>query len=221
MATPAKLELIRGEVTKVQFTSETHVAPGKRGGQQVLNKMRIFLREKTDGKERDFAFTNTTVGVHEGHTIAIARAVLRGSQPPVLLALINESTGQRDDSEEGFARAANISGFFGPRWKATGLSAALFALGYLISRFIVSPEKGAGTWITWPLFLAFLAFPIFWGGVALWDRISQGRSGAIEEERLRTEIAARLAGAAAQPSPASGGGTDGAQQRQGEGPKGA
>ncbi len=205
MATPAKLELIRGEVTKVQFTSETHPAPGSRRGAAqniILNKMRIFLREKTDDKERDFAFTNTTVGVHEGHTIAIARAIVRGAKAPVLLALINESTGQRDDSEEGFERAAHVDGFFGPRWKATGLSTVLFVLGYLISRFIVSPDKTASTWITWPLFLAFLAFPIFWGGTVLWDRITRGRTGEVEETRLRAEITARLAGPAAPQTPA-------------------
>lgn len=205
MATPAKLELIRGEVTKVQFTSETHLAPGgKRAPPQnrVVNKMRIFLREKADGKERDFAFTNTTVGVHEGHTIAIARAIVRGAEAPVLLALINESTGQRDDSEDGFERAGRVGGFFGPRWKAVGMSTVLFAFGYLISRFVVSPEKTASTWITWPLFLAFLAFPIFWGGTTLWDRITSGRSGQVEEERLRAEITARLARPTQSPTPA-------------------
>lgn len=221
MATPAKLELIRGEVTKVQFTSETHPAPGGKSGPAIiLNKMRIFLREKDGGQERDFAFTNTTVGVHEGHTIAIARAIVRGARAPVLLALINESTGQRDDSEEGFERAGHVDGFFGPRWKATGLSAVLFVLGYLISRFIVSPDKTSSTWITWPLFLAFLAFPIFWGGTVLWDRITRGRTGEVEEARLRAEITARLAGPTLS-SPASGGGTDGAQRRQGEGTKDA
>ena len=206
MATPAKLELIRGEVTKVQFTSETHPAPGgKRGPSQsrVINRMRVFLREKAGGKERDFSFTDTTVGVHEGHTVAIARAIVRGSKTPVLLALVNESTGQRDDCDEGFARAARVGGFFGPRWKAAGMSGVLFLLGYLISRFIVSPEKTASTWITWPLVLAFLAFPVFWGGATLWESITNGRSGAVEEERLRAEIAARLTA----PSPASGGGT--------------
>lgn len=203
MATPAKLELIRGEVTKVQFTSETHPAPGgKRGAPNVVNKMRIFLREKADGKERDFSFTNTTVGVHEGHAVAIARAIVRGSSAPVLLALINESTGQRDDSEDGFERAARVDGFFGPRWKAVGLSTVLFAIGYLISRFIVSPEKTASTWITWPLFLAFLAFPIFWGGTVVWDRITRGRTGQVEEERLRAEITARLAGPTQPQTPA-------------------
>ena len=193
MATPAKLELIRGEVTKVQFTSETH-AGGKRGApNRVVNRMRVFVREKAGAQERDFFFTDTTVGVHEGHMIAIARAIVRGTSTPVLLALINESTGQRDESGEGFARAARVGGFFGPRWKAAGLSTALFLLGYLISRFVVSPDLTATTWITWPLFLAFLAFPVFWGGTTLWDRITSGRSGAVEEVRLRTEIAARLA----------------------------
>ena len=205
MATPAKLDLIRGEVTKVQFTSETHLTPaGKRAPPQsrVLNKMRVFLRETAAGPERDFAFTNTTVGVHEGHHIAIARAAVRGARTPILLALINESTGQREDSEDGFARAARVDGFFGPRWKAFAMAAALFVLGYLISRFLVSPSKTAATWISWPLFLAFLSFPAFWGGVVVWDRFTRGRTGRIEEERLRAEIASRLAPAQPATTPA-------------------
>ena len=195
MATPAKLDLILGEVTKVQFTSETHpvaTRPGAAPQTRVLNKMRVFLRETAGAQERDFAFTNTTVGVHEGHTIVIARAIVRGSKAPVLLALINESTGQREDAEEGFARAARVDGFFGPRWKAFGMASALFVLGYLVSRFIVSTDKTAATWISWPLFLAFLSFPAFWGGTVVWDRFAHGRTGRAEEDRLRAEIAARL-----------------------------
>lgn len=191
MATPAKLELIRGEVTKVQFTSETHMPAGKGGPGRVVNKMRVFLRERNDGRERDFLFSNTTVGVHEGHMICIARALTKG-RAPILLALINESTGQREESEDGFEAASVLPGFFGPRWKAAGGSAVIFVLGYLISRFIVSPGKGEGWWISWPLMLAFLAFPILWGGIALWDRITMGQTGRIEQQRLRTEIAEQL-----------------------------
>ena len=207
MATPAKLDLIRGEVTKVQFTSETHpvaTRPGAAPQTRVLNKMRVFLREAAGAPERDFAFTNTTVGVHEGHTIAIARAIVRGSKAPVLLALINESTGQREEAEDGFTRAARVDGFFGPRWKAFGMAAALFVLGYLLSRFIVSPATTSATWISWPLFLAFLSFPIFWGGTVVWDRFANGRTGRVEEVRLRSEIAQRLGkSVVAQPAPAN------------------
>ena len=179
MATPAKLDLIRGEVTKVQFTSETHpvaTRPGAAPQTRVLNKMRVFLREKAGAPERDFAFTNTTVGIHEGHTIAIARA-------------------------------ARVDGFFGPRWKAFGMAGVLFVLGYIASRFIVSPDKTSATWISWPLFLAFLSFPAFWGGTVVWDRFAHGRTGRAEEDRLRTEITERL-GKQSPPSPAGGGGTD-------------
>ena len=203
MATPAKLDLIRGEVTKVQFTSETHpvaTRPGAAPQTRVLNKTRVFLREKAGAPERDFAFTNITVGVHEGHAIAIARAIVRGSKTPVLLALINESTGQREEAADDFARAARVDGFFGPRWKAFGMAAALFVLGYLVSRFIVSPAKTSATWISWPLFLAFLSFPVFWGGTVVWDRFAHGRTGRAEEDRLRAEIAERLGKSVAAPA---------------------
>ncbi len=199
MGAPAKLEIIRGEITKVQFTSETAPARGAAAKPQTVNKTRIFLRETAGGPERDFVFTDTTVGVHEGHTIAIARALARGHKGPILLALINESTGQRDESAAGFARAARPYAMFGPRWKAFGLSAALFVAGYLASRFFVSPDKGAGWWISWPLMLAFLAFPVFWGLAALWESMTQGRAVRDGEGALRAEIATRLA----PPAPAS------------------
>jgi hypothetical protein len=201
MSAAAKLEIVRGEVSKVQFTSETVPAPGKRRLQSV-NKMRVFLREAPGGPERDFTFTDTTVGVHEGHTVAIARASVRGHKGPILLAFINESTGQRDESDGGFARAAQPYAMFGPRWKALGLAAGLFFLGYIVSRFFVSPDKTAATWISWPLMLAFLAYPIFWGGVALWDQLMQGRAVRDGEGALRAEIADRLAKAKAPPAPA-------------------
>lgn len=190
MAKPAKLEVIRGEVTKVQFTSETHVQQG-RG--RVVNRMRVFLRETPQAKERDFGFTDTTVGVHEGHRIAIARAIVQGEKGPVLLALINESTGQREEWDAGFERAARPGGPFGPRWKAFAMSAAMFALGYLVSRFVMSPERGATWWVSWPLMLAFLAYPMFWGGVVVWDRIAYGRNAKVAVDDLRAEIARRLA----------------------------
>lgn len=190
MARPAKLEVIRGEVTKVQFTSETHVQKG-RG--RVVNRMRVFLREGPQTKERDFGFSDTTVGIHEGHRIAIARAHVQGEKGPVLLALINESTGQREEWDAGFERAARPGGTFGPRWKAFGMSAALFVLGYLVSRFILSPERSDAWWVSWPLMLSFLAYPLFWGGVLAWDRISYGAQAKDAVASLRAEIAKRLA----------------------------
>lgn len=195
MAKPARLEVIRGEVTKVQFTSETHIVQGR---SRVINKMRVFLREGPQAKERDLSFSDTTVGVHEGHRIAIARAIVQGERAPVLLALINESTGQREEWEAGFERAAKPGGPFGPRWKAFGLSAALFVLGYLVSRFITSPDRSATWWVSWPLMLAFLSYPLFWGGVLFYERVAHGRQAKDAIAALRKDIAQRLA-----PTPAS------------------
>lgn len=190
MGAPAKLDIVRGEVTKVQFTSETVSA---RGRGKTVNRMRVFLREGAGAAERDFTFTDTTVGVHEGHVVAIARAIVRGQKGPVLLALINESTGQRDDSEEGFARAARPYTMFGPRWKAFFMAAGLFVIGYIVSRFFVSPDKTAMTWVGWPLILAFLTYPVFWGAAGMWQQMTAGRAVRDGESALRAEIAARLA----------------------------
>jgi hypothetical protein len=155
--------------------------------------MRVFLREGPQAKERDYGFADTTVGVHEGHRIAIARAHVQGEKAPVLLALINESTGQREEWDAGFERAARPGGFFGPRWKAFGLSAGLFAVGYLVSRFVMSPERSDTWWVSWPLMLAFLAYPAFWGGVVLWEHVAHGARAKDAVAALHAEIAQRLA----------------------------
>ena len=192
MARPARIDVLQGDVTKVQLTSETHVIAGAKGRapkSEIVNKMRVFLRDRAGGRETDVTFASTTVGVHEGHSITVGRAFVRGR--PVLLTLVNESTSQREEFAEGFARALRTE-TFGPRWKAFGLSVALFVIGYLTSR-LGSPEKGAFFWVIWPLFMAFLAYPAFWAGVAGLDGLTRVRSDGAETARIRAEIA-RLSG---------------------------
>ncbi len=195
MARPARIDVLQGDVTKVQLTSETHVIAGAKGRapkSEVVNKMRVFLRERTGGRETDVTFENTTVGVHEGHAITVGRAFVRGRRGPVLLTLVNESTGQREEFADGMARALRTE-TFGPRWKAFGLSAAIFLLGWLWNALFA--QQALGVWGgLWPLFLAFLAYPAFWAGVAGLDGLTRVRSDGAETARIRAEIT-RLSGA--------------------------
>lgn len=194
MARPARIDVLQGDVTKVQLTSETHVIPGAKGRapkNEIVNKMRVFLRDRAGGRETDVTFANTTVGVHEGHSIAVGRAFVRGRRSPVLLTLVNESTGQREEFADGFARALRTE-TFGPRWKAFGLSAAIFFLGWLWNALFGQPTPGVWRGL-WPLFLAFLAYPAFWAGVAGLDGLTRVRSDGAETARIRAEIA-RLSG---------------------------
>jgi hypothetical protein len=104
-----KLDVLIGHVVKVQLSTETHVA-----GQasetaplsvrsSVVNRMRVFVRT-AEGKERDVVLANSTIGVREGHHLAIALAKPPG-QHMLAVTLINLTTGQREEFRDAFAAA--------------------------------------------------------------------------------------------------------------------
>lgn len=193
MATLPRIEVLKGDVSKVLLTSENRIEPGAKGRAPrsvTVNKMRVHLRDRTSGRDADVTFENSTVGVQEGHLITVARARVR--RGPVLLSLVNESTGQREEFPAGFARAIRTE-FFGPRWKAFGLSTAIFLTGWLWSALFSQPTPGV--WLgLWPLFLAFLSFPVLWGGIATLDRLTRVRSDGAAMNAIRAEIARQSAG---------------------------
>jgi hypothetical protein len=202
MAAPAKLMITTGEVLKVQLTSETHMlkAPSTTGAQsRIVNKMRVFLRDNGDGKEKDFTFVNSSVGVREGHRVSIVRAQVRHAKSPILLMLVNHSTGQREDSDGGFEKAMSTKGYFGQKWKAFGLSAILFVLFWLVSHFIVRQGQGGLASFFFALMFSFLMFPVFRGGVIVVDKLTVPKKERVEADRLRLEIAGRLAALEGQP----------------------
>lgn len=202
MPAPAKLMITTGEVLRVQLTSETHMlkSPTPTGAQsRVVNKMRIFLRDSADGKEKDFTFVNSSVGVREGHRISVVRAQLRHIKAPLLLMLVNHATGQREESENGFTTAMSPKGYFGPRWRAFGLTTILFFLFWAISHFIVRQGSGGLMSFFMAFMFSFLTFPVFWGGVVMWDRFTVPKRERVEADRLRAEINGRLAALDAAP----------------------
>jgi hypothetical protein len=205
MPAPAKLMITTGEVLRVQLTSETHMlkSPTPTGAQsRVVNKMRIFLRDNADSKEKDFTFVNSSVGVREGHRISVVRAQLRHIKAPLLLMLVNHATGQREESENGFVTAMSPKGYFGPRWRALGLTTILFFLFWGVSHFIVRKGDGGLMSFFMSFMFSFLTYPVFWGGVVLWDRFTVPKRERVEADRLRAEINGRLA--AIDAAPASG-----------------
>jgi hypothetical protein len=195
MATLPRIEVLKGDVSKVELTSETRIEPAAKGrpARSVpVNKMRVHVKDRTSGRDADAVFTNSTVGVHQGHLIAFARAHVRGRRGPIMLTLINESTGQREEFADGFAKAIRTE-FFGPRWKAFGVSLAIFLLGWLWNALFAQPTPGV--WLgLWPLFLAFLSFPVLWGGVAALDSLTRVRSDGAAANAIRAEIARQTSG---------------------------
>lgn len=195
MATLPRIEVLKGDVSKVQLTSETRVEPAAKcrpARHASVNKMRVHLRDAASGRDADAVFFNSTVGVQQGHLVTIARAHVRGRRAPVLLSLINESTGQREEFAEGFAQAVRTE-FFGPRWKAFGVAAGIFLIGWLASALFGAPTPGVWPGL-WPLFLAFLSFPVLWGAVALLDRLTRVRSDGAAASAIRAEIARQTSG---------------------------
>jgi len=195
MARPARIDVLHGDVTKVHLTSETRIVPAAKGRparSEPVNKMRVFLRDRASGREAEASFANSTVGVRDGDIVTVARARVRGQRAPVLLALINETTGQREEFPDGFRQAARNE-VFGPRWKAFGISLGLFVIGWLGSLVFTAPTPGVWRGL-WPLFFAFLSFPVLWAGIAAVDGLTRVRSDGAETARIRAEIARQSGG---------------------------
>lgn len=190
MPRPARIEVFHGDVTRVHLTGESRVAPAAKGRParlEAVNHMRVFLRDRASGREADVAFANSTVGVREGDIVTVARAKVSGQRAPVMLMLINESTGQREEFPDGFKRAARNE-VFGPRWKAFGISSGIFVLGWLWNSVFAGTTPGVWPGL-WPLFFAFLSFPVLWAGIAMIDGLTRVRSDGAEAARIRAEIA--------------------------------
>jgi hypothetical protein len=109
-----------------------------------------------------------------------------------MLALINETTGQREEFPDGFRRAARNE-IFGPRWKALGLSVAIFIIGWLGSLVLADPTPGVWRGL-WPLFLAFLSFPALWAVIAGLDSLTRVRRDGASTAAIRAEIARQMGG---------------------------
>lgn len=177
MSKPLALEIITGLVTTVQFFTEaTAAAAGGRGHapepQRMVNAIKVFIKDPHSGRERDFTLRNTTVGMHDGHRVTLIRTKPRGHKEPLLLAVVNQSTGQWEERPRAIEAAAHPSGLFGPRWKALGLAVVTWTLGWALSHFVFDDGyDGVGSALIALLF-AVLCFPIFWVSLDVWDRFS-------------------------------------------------
>ena len=194
MARFPKIQITVGEVTDVQLTSE-RVTPNALAGDPskeglVVTNMRVFLKD-SKAKERNFDFEGAHLGVRQGHEAVVVRGRRRDMERAVNLMLVNQSTNEREEYQRGFD-ALYRKPFFGPRWKALGLSVIMFVFGVGLSHFVISTDRSLNYAITWSLFFSFLAYPVFWAATALWDRITQDRRRKAERERIRREVAGRL-----------------------------
>lgn len=185
MAGHKKLEIIEGDVVSVQFTTETHTHHGPQGGRrrggrrarapqglsQIINRTRLFLR-LPNGKERDFLIEECRVGLHEGHHVALAYGKGRGMRQPVLLAIVNASTGQREERAPAVFAVLGERPLFGPYAKAVFLSALMFLIGWFISEWVMRGGASGAASIAWALFFAFLTYPAFWAIAWVWERFA-------------------------------------------------
>lgn len=201
-----KLDIITGDVVNVQLTTETHVAGsqaaarGKRGGgglqlsSRVLNRMRVFLM--TDGKERDFTFTNSTVGIREGHRVSIVRAGAPNARDPVLVMLHNHSTGQREEMT-GQLRRAVAQKTLSARWRALGAAVVVFVILIALKAFLNTDRLSVAS----AFIIAGLSFPVIWGVFAGLDSLMLPRQERDLADRLRAEIEGRLKFSEPPPAP--------------------
>jgi hypothetical protein len=204
MARP-KLEITTGKVVDVQISEKRLEDPApdprRRGrpgkpGTVITGRLRLFI----DGpglNDPHFDFDRCELAVHRDQEVAFARVVPRKRDQPINMMLLNKSAGTVCEFADGLAAYLGKP-FFGPKWKAVGLSLAMFVIGYLLSRFIMSPDRGPLWWTWWPLLFSFLAYWVFWGAMILYDNWSYHDRW----NRLRKSLRARLEASTA-PTPDS------------------
>lgn len=188
-----KLEIVTGDVVDVQLTSETHIAGGPGKGRdlvdvrsKVINRTRVFLKA-ADGRERDFAFANTTVGVREGHRISVVLAKGAGMKAAQVVLLHNHTTGQRDEME-AVLKASVRQKTLGARWRALAGAVVIFLAYYGATAAI--NQGVVNLWLA--IAIALGMFPILWlimGGI---DALVLPRRERVLAERLHAEIEGRL-----------------------------
>lgn len=194
MPAPAVLEFTLGTVVAVDLASEPARADRPKRGpalvDQTTNVLRLSLKD-TAGKTHAFVFRNTTVGVRDGHKVAVVRAKRPGRREPIPLMLVNQTTGQRDEFPDGLRRAATQKGL-AARWKALIGALALGAAAGVISFYVTL--GGAQVWpaVAIGLAIGIAAFLGLWGLIALIDQLTLPAKERAEIQRLRAEVNARL-----------------------------
>lgn len=205
-----KLEIVTGDVANVQLTSETHIAGaqaaggrGRRGGQtidvrsRVINRTRVFLKT-ADGRERDFSFANTTVGVREGHRLSIVLAKGAGMKAAQAVLLHNHTTGQRDEMETVLKDAVRQK-TIGARWRAA-IGAVVVFLAYYGT--MAALNRGEVN-LMLAILIAIGVYPILWlvmGGI---DALVLPQRERQLADRLHAEIEGRLRPLDLKPEPGS------------------
>ncbi len=195
-----RLDVLIGDVVKVQLSNETHVAGSAsetaplQVRSSVVHRMRVFVRLK-DGKERDIVFANAKIGVREGHHVAIALAKPPGEGlRPVLIA--NLTTGQREEYPEAFAAAVRQE-TVQARLRA-GAAGLILGVGFFLFAHLFQPN---GQHILPAIAVTLGGFGALWGLFAAIDAVLLPREEKQLTDRLRAEIEGRIAIAERKPAP--------------------
>jgi hypothetical protein len=207
MAAHAQLEITTGTVSAVSLTSEaasptpSYRRLGAALTDAVVNVMQLSVTDEA-GKAHRFEFRNTTVGVKEGHVVAVVRAKKPGLKAQATLMLVNRTTGQRDEFPEVLRAAASQKGLQA-RWKALFAALATGCAAFAISHWITfggaQPTAAAGLGAV----IGLASFFVYWGAIALSDQIRLPAKDRAEVQRLRAEVTAKLFAPTAAPAKSS------------------
>lgn len=184
-----------GDVIEVQLTSETVVIDTPQGRQveqgHITNRMRLFIK-LTDGKETKFDFEDTELGVRETQRVAVVRGKLKKRPEPVNLILFNLASGEKDCFEPGLFAYLSRKPFFGPLWKAAGLSLLVVLLFWAVSNFMERDGHGGTMSIYLAIMFGFLTYPVFWWLCGLWDRLTERMRYKNARKSFISEMEARV-----------------------------
>ena len=183
-----------GDVIEVQLTSETVVIEGANGQSvehgHITNRMRLFVRE-TDGREHNYDFDGTRLGVRETQRVAIVRGRPKRAKDALNLILYNLSSGEHDTFEDGLAVYLGRTPVIGAYGKAFIFSALVALITWVAPQWAGVGYNGAIA-VGLAVMFALGGYPIFWWLSDVWDRVSERIRFVNARKRFIAEMSARV-----------------------------
>lgn len=204
-----KLDVTIGPVASVAFLADGEdQAPAKRKGfgRAVSapprgNRMKIVVREEATQKERPFTLRNSTVGILEGHQITVITAKPRRVKHPMLLALINRTTGHWEERPAAIQTAVRPRPYLTPPWKAAGLALLTAPLVWLYAEALMAGGPTGTAAVVFAGIFALLSYPLWWGGLEVWTGFANRRAVKRASRLIHEEIQRHVASAKAALAP--------------------
>ena len=120
-------------------------------------------------------------------------AKLKKRPEPVNLILFNLASGEKDCFEPGLFAYLSRKPFFGPLWKAAGLSLLVVLIFWAVSKFHGARRPRRHDCRSYlAIMFGFLTYPVFWWLCGLWDRLTERMRYKNARKSFIAEMEARV-----------------------------